>query len=476
MKRQSKYIMLFFSMTVVFIQSCKKEWLEAKPLKSLAIPHTLRDYKSLISSSIAYPGFNVDFGSLTEYGAGDFVVDSLNLSAARPNDYNFYTWAPDLWAENNNYGAWINPYSKIIYTNVVLDGIESITPTSNAEQLDWNQTKGGALFFRAIWHYDVARQFSKAYDKNTSSTDLGIPLRLNADFNEVSVRPSIEETYSQILTDLKQAASLLPIATPINTIYKCQPTKTAAYAMLARVYLSMSKYDSALAYADKTLNNYSTLLDYNNASPNPAGPSSVCTTYGEPAFARFNDEVIFHMVGASYTFFSLDYNIVDHDLFDSYDINDWRKQLFFRNPTPYNTIAISGSYEPSGDLWLGLATDEIFLIRAECRARANNISGAMDDLNSLLRKRWKTGTFADISAVDANDAIRIIIRERRKELLMRGLRWTDLKRLNLEPQFAETVTKVINGQTYSLLPNSPLYVFSIPPNVIQLTGMPQNPR
>jgi hypothetical protein len=66
--------------------------------------------------------------------------------------------------------------------------------------------------------------------------------------------------------------------------------------------------------------------------------------------------------------------------------------------------------------------------------------------------------------------------ERRKELCFRGLRWQDLRRLNKEPEYAKTLTRKIDGITYTLPPNDPKYVFPIPPNVIALSGMQQNPR
>jgi hypothetical protein len=104
-----------------------------------------------------------------------------------------------------------------------------------------------------------------------------------------------------------------------------------------------------------------------------------------------------------------------------------------------------------------------------------NASAAMNDLNTLLMKRWKTGTFIPYTAINATDALSKILTERRKELLMRGIRWSDLRRLNKEPQFAKTLIRVIGGQTYYLYPNDKRYVFPIPLQIIQMTGVPQNP-
>ena len=72
----------------------------------------------------------------------------------------------------------------------------------------------------------------------------------------------------------------------------------------------------------------------------------------------------------------------------------------------------------------------------------------------------------------ANDLI-----ERRKELLYRGLRWTDLRRLNKETGRQTLLQRTIAGQSYSLPASDPRYTLLIPDNVISFNpGMHQNPR
>jgi hypothetical protein len=117
----------------------------------------------------------------------------------------------------------------------------------------------------------------------------------------------------------------------------------------------------------------------------------------------------------------------------------------------------------------------MYLTRAEAYARTGNIAAAMTDLNTLLRTRWN-GIYTDITATDANDAIIKILTERRKELLFRGQRWTDLRRINKEPALAVILTRILNGQTYTLPPNDMRYTLLIPREVLQRESLPQNPR
>jgi hypothetical protein len=103
----------------------------------------------------------------------------------------------------------------------------------------------------------------------------------------------------------------------------------------------------------------------------------------------------------------------------------------------------------------------------------------MKYLNDLLRTRWAknsdgTTKYVDQTASDETDALKKIFSERRKQLILRNLRWSDLRRLNLDPRFAVTLTRTIGGTTYTLEPNSFKYTFPIPQDIIQQTGMAQN--
>ncbi len=121
----------------------------------------------------------------------------------------------------------------------------------------------------------------------------------------------------------------------------------------------------------------------------------------------------------------------------------------------------------------------MYLIRADLYARAGNIAAALQDLNTLLAARYQTGTFTPYQAtsLSADQALALIISERRKELCYRNeLRWADLKRLISDSRFAITLTRNLAGTTYTLAPGDKRYTFLIPISVVQITGIPQNER
>ena len=444
------------SLTIsLLLFSCKKN-LDERPDKQLVIPSTVNDLQALLDDAFK---MNLRQPSSGEGSADDYFLTyadwkSLSSEGAR----NTYIWGDELYFTNNP-NEWSEIYDVVYVSNIVLEHTLLITPDAGSLAA-WNNAKGSALFYRAHSFFRAAQLYTKAYDVVSASSDLGIPLRLNSNFNEPSVRSSVEDTYQQIIKDVKQAIPLLP-ATPFH---KMRPSKPAAFALLARVFLSMRNYQQAGLYADTCLQLYSTLLDYNQRNVNAFFPFS----------PRFNEEVIFHSYMPVPEYLINNVAKIDSGLIKSYNDNDLRKSLFFA-PDGNGNYNFKGSYEGTPNLFTGITSAEVLLIRAECFARQEQLTKALDDINSLLSKRWKQGTFSLLTAANAMETLNIVLLERRKELVMRDIRWMDVKRLNKEGANI-IIKRVMNGQTFELLPNSEKYALPLPKYILDITGMDQNPR
>ena len=91
--------------------------------------------------------------------------------------------------------------------------------------------------------------------------------------------------------------------------------------------------------------------------------------------------------------------------------------------------------------------------------------------------RFKTADYVDLSAQSASEALKIVIEERRRELMGRGMRWFDQRRLSTETGLVDTVQRVVSGVTYTLAPMSNRYTFPISAKVTDLNPeIEQNPR
>jgi len=436
--------------------SCKG-FLDVKPSKALLVPTTLSDFDALLDNTNI---FNTG-PELNEIASDDlYTTDDGWVSLSSPEEQPVYIFADAPFQGIGYIGDWDTPFQQVFYTNVVLDGLQALNPAVDGS--DYNRVKGSALFQRAFAFYNAVRLFSKPYNAQTAATDLGIPLRLNSQVNIKSVRATVKATYDQVLNDLKVASALLPL-TPK---FKTRPCKPAALGLLARIYLSMGDYTDAGKYADSCLQLYNKLYDYNTLDSTSSSPlPQVIPDNG--------DEVIFYAGLTSYDYDFSSLTFVDSVLYRSYQNNDLRRVMFFMNNGSglYN---YKGTYTGNEVFFGGLATDEIYFIRAECFVRAGNLTAGLADLNTVLSTRWKAGTFVSFSAADADAALQLILRERRKELVARGLRWDDLRRLNTDPRFQTTVSHPINGQQHLLVPGDKHYVFPIPDYEIKLSGIQQN--
>lgn len=448
-----KIILFLCTMIYLFnLSSCKK-YLDAKPDKSLQVPSSVTDLQALLDYGNYMNGYNgVSFG---EASADNYYLSDDSYNQLSEENRNAYIW------NNKNYSNfpndWAFVYNIVNVSNVVLDNIRTIPATAQNQQA-WNNAKGDALFFRAYSFLQGAFIFCKAYDESTAEKDYGMALRLTADFNVPSTRSNLKDTYIRIIEDLEASAALLPDL----PVHDFRPSKASAFALLARTFLSMRKYDSCLKYADLSLKIKSDLMDYNSLSVDDYYP-----------FARFNEEVLFDNTISQASYYDTDpyYARIDSELYNSYAVNDLRKDLFFRQE---NTgYSFKGSYA-AYSLFIGIATDEVYLMRAESNARLANKDAALNDLNTVMEKRWSAGTFIPFSAATSAEALNIILQERRKELLFRNLRWMDIKRLNKEGANI-TLKRGIDGQTYTLPPNDNRFALSLPADIVKMTGMPQNP-
>jgi tetratricopeptide (TPR) repeat protein len=451
-----KTIFIFLFTAIIIVCSSCKKFLDERSDASLALPSTLPDLQALLDRNSI---FNAVHPAVGEASADDHWLTDAAYAALPTDGYkNAYTWGEELYY-NQYPNDWSNIYSAVYAANTVMEALPSI-PKTNNNQLQRNDIKGQALFHRARMFFITATLFAKAYDPLTAEKDLGIPLRLSTDFNIASTRATLKETYDRITKDVLESITILPV----NAEHIMRPSKTAAYALAAKIYLSMGEYNKAGLYADSSLQLKSDLLDYNTIS-----------TTAVNSFAAYNKEVLFISWMPLTTNVNPAVNGIDTNLIAMYAANDLRKLLFFKD-NGNKRFSFKGSYNGNTQPFTGLTTDETWLIRAECFARAGNKDQAMNDLNKLLKTRWKTNTYIDVTAATAQDALIKILTERRKELVMRDVRFSDLKRLNREPAFAVTIRRNLNGQLIELTPNSARYALPIPAVVIQQSGMQQNER
>lgn len=440
------YLLLIFVAIIATLSCNKSDFLSAKTNQSLIVPETVSDFQAILD--------NINYMN----GAGTYGRPTIGLMASDDYymldaDYNSRTqWMRNVyvWQAFPYTGVdlpdWNYPYRTIYYANSALEGINNIAKNSYNKQA-WENVKGSALYFRAFANFELSQLFCPAFDSASMEKDLGLPLRLSADANEQLSRSNIKNTYLQILNDLLDAAKLLPK----TVAYKTRPSIAAAYGLLARVYLNMGSYKNAFLYANSCLALQQDLIDYNTLSSSSTYP-----------IVQYNQEVVI-----DHNFYDANNSVekVDTALYSLYEANDLRKSLFFKQFGATSDHRFYGSYTGSSLRFSGISVNEMLLIRAECNLRLEHLTGALDDLNTLLAKRYKSGSYMTYYSSKKEEVLNKILLERRKELVFRNIRWQDLRRLNKEGH-SITIKRIIGGTTYELSPDDSRYVFPIPNNVV----------
>lgn len=447
---------IFYIFFLVMAPACKKDFLAEKPRKSLMVPTTIKEFQALLDN---YDIMNTTMPITGELGSDNYyLTDDVWKGLGAPVETNSYIWRKDIY-EGTPYYDWNLMYRMVFYANVVLEGLNGVDRTEDPVRYD--EIKGAAFFYRAYAFYQLAQIFCMPYNASTASADLGIPLRLISDINLPTARATVEETYDRIFKDLAESVSLLPISSKYNT----RPSRVAAFAMLSRMGLLVQDYPKALQYADSALKYKHDLIEFDKLN----------TSLSNPLTNVSSTEIIFYTTLAYTRSFTAARMNVDSTLYSTYVAEDVRKRAWYRLNS--GRVIFRGSYSGSPTyLFGGLAVDEVYLTKAEAMVRLGDVSEGLKTLAVLMKSRFESGNYQPPNTNDQDVALSIVLQERRKELVFRGVRWSDLRRLNLEPGTATTLERVVDGTVYKLRPNSLNYVLPIPDQVIQMSGIQQNPR
>lgn len=459
----SIYKLIIFLGSVLFISSfiaCQKEFLDVQQNKSRVIPNSLEDYQAMLDNTSIMNDLSAH--ELSQIASDEYLIaDERWKLITSPTQKNSYIWANEIY-EGADSDDWNNSYLRILYSNTVIEGLNKLG-YNDKSKIQWENIMASARFFRALSFYELTQLFSKAYDVNTAKEDLGVPLRIDSDINSSNARASLEETYSFIINELESIKDMLLDSQPVTQ----RPTKIAAYALLSRIYLQMNNYEKSLVNGEKTLDLGGKLLDYNSLN--------VKDRYPFPTQGINNPEVLFTTRTKTTTIINTARFNANPDYFERYSSADLRKEIFFHHEND-GRITFKGSYFGAFHCFTGLAMDEVYLNIAECYARLENINKAKEAIFVLQKHRFLPN---EVPAYESNDFIeimKVIIEERKKQLYRRGLRWSDLKRFNKEDAFAETLYRIVDGNTYSLSPLDERYLFPISDRVIMLSGIKQNER
>ncbi|MFC0264398.1 RagB/SusD family nutrient uptake outer membrane protein [Fontibacter flavus] len=439
-----------YLLLIVVLTSCEG-FLDEKPNRNLAVPASLDEIEALLNhTSVFFLTPTYQLIASDEYFLTDAGFNGLNnFTQQRAHLRDFET----MFEGVSNVAEWSTPYSQIMYSNIVLDLLDSQTDLTNSEKQKADRIIGAAMFKRAFALFNLILNHGEFPDPISAASKNGIPVPLVPDIANPAPFANLSDTYLQIINDLENSAGLMQERpTNIST-----PSSQSAFALLARVYLSMNDFENALKYSEKALQMGYRLMDYNDKDPGLAFP-----------FEMENEEVIYYSVVMFYSgFVNSPETRVDPVFFNNIPENDLRKNLFFRT-NPNGAINFRGTYSGNRDYFSGLTTSELFLIKAECHARLSEEVAALESLNELMQMRFDRDTFMPLTGETAEEVLSFVLEERKKELFFRGIRWSDLKRFHQLGELEIQLIREVNGTSYAFQPSSTGFGIPIPPEELNL--------
>ncbi|GAA4316829.1 RagB/SusD family nutrient uptake outer membrane protein [Compostibacter hankyongensis] len=342
-------------------------------------------------------------------------------------------------------GLWADFYRSINYANIAIEKIPQITTIDEDTR---NALVAEAKFMRAFCYYHLVINWG------------AVPLYLDTR-HEDTKRAAVKDVYDAIVADLTEGENSLP-STPAQFGH---PTKWAAKAFLAQIYLTLGQWDDAQKKALEVIQSKAFSLvgvskpeDFDNVFGASANGTSEEIFYlkfnhqdgwGWPLnllwtatqFAPFGNYVI--------------YETPDNPFIRNWNDNDLRKQydLFTEyidpatgkvTPLPSSTPVLCSKFRDPGATGItGFGNDYPFLryadvltLYAEADAMAENGPSALaiECLNKVKRRGYGY-PFDVASPVDypstgwtAESFRDTVLQERGYEHFMEGKRWEDLRR------------------------------------------------
>lgn len=398
---------------IVYMCSCS-EILEPEPQDLLTDDVVLNEAKDLPNALIGlYASFRGIMSQVVI--AGDFTADNLihNGTFSQYRELGLKRITPVNSSAAAYYGG---VYRAVYVANFILERLPDLPGVSSADRLE---AEAISKFIRGLSYF---------YGLNTFGR---IPLVTTTSFDENLDIPRADESeiLALIQSDLEFALGKITDE-PANAGFA---SDNAVRAILARFHLYQQNWTLAESFATSVIE---------------SGDYELETSYSEIVLNDLTDESIFEVVyqvsddpgtnstsGLNNLFVGrreiIPSNDVVQALFnpasgDRFSSIDFDPEELVGNDNGWTVLKYGTPDEGNNDIVV-VRLAEMYLIRAEARARAGNVSGAgsaQDDIN-VLRARANAPL---LGTVTQNQMLQIVEEERRYELAFEGHRWYDLVR------------------------------------------------
>lgn len=482
----AKYIGISACLAAIMCQSC--ESFTEVDQKGMNLLTKTSDLELLLNAN--YSGSYGDMGVV----CGD-VIDGWNtgylpeLSTKASKNYNeiLTLWdeaehasrLPLLTEDDGDYERFYSVIGRI--ANPILQRVDAAKGSEEHKA----RLKAEAYTLRAYFHFLAAQKYARAYDPATAETEQCMPYLMDDwDIQIPTSQLTQKDFYGKILADLDRAIELKSL--PEQAINHQRFGAAMPYAVKAHVMMAMRDLDGAASAAREALKHGGEISDYATMLEDDLSYGGVPVKklvlgpkllLAEDYFTSCSQNLFNLMTPFCESMFEEGSYKLDNypttflnnrGLYDPSDLDNDLKLLkenaLSSYGVPYNTL-----YDMKGqNNLIGIKTTHMYLILAECAIEGSNINEGMGYLDTIRRNRISPDHYHDLKNVVDNraDAIRWLKKTCHGEYVWSMWNFFCRKRWNMLADYKETFTRELCGKTYTLTPESDLWVFPLPLSVM----------
>jgi len=480
------FVIILFGVT---LYSCN-DFLDENPDNRVALSDLDKAAQLLVNAySIASPNFT------------DWMSDDVQFTVGtnqRLSHTQMYTWedvttgpteqdSPDFY--------WFETYNSIAHANEVLAIIEELV-VSEQDEARRDAIKGEALLIRAYGHFMLVNMFGEHFN---ASAGRGVPYITEPEttFLAEYERLSVRRVYDRVEDDMLEGLDLIDDTFFANS-GKYHFNRNAALAFASRFYLFKGNFLLCKQYSDELLgsNPGAFIRDLTSQEFNIAGASitEYPRLYSSPEqaanlllmrkislvqrtdFAFGPDQGFYNSLFNASIFGGLTDERENPALVKGFNgVYPLRYQGLFERSSLNSNVGFPYY------IHMAFTGEEVVLNRVEANAYLGDLDASIADLQVLSDRRFSGGTPTITLAAlqnfynstdDLNNILSyLLFLERRKEFIMQGMRWWDIKRYGL------TVTHdLADGSIIRLDGDDRRKVLQIPQSAIDVGGLKPNPR
>ncbi len=443
------------------------------------------------------------------YAFTDWMTDNVAYTrgvALRTNHIESYNWSDettDATEQDTPTFFWNSTYNAIAHANEALAVLDQFDVNTEEDFARKASIESEALLTRAYGHFMLVNLFAKHYDKQKSGTDPGVPYVLTPEtvFIKNYKRNTGQEVDERVEEDMLKGIELVEDGFFSNS-GKYHFNRNAALAFASRFYLFKADYSKCIEYSDRLLGsdpssfvrdltsdeflNASSSIDgYSQLYSSPDLPSNLLlirkiSLVQRPDFAHGPTSTLYRDIFAANPFPGTT------DERENPALVKGENAVFpVRYLSLFQRSSLNSNVGIPYHIHLAFRGEEVLFNRIESLVELNSLDEAIQDLQVLFNRRYSGQSFTlsvdllreafgvvDNPFVSDKFVVDFYVQlERRKEFIVQGLRWFDIKRFELEVEH-----NLVDGSVITLDDNDRRKVLQIPASAIEVGELLPNPR